>query len=148
MVAMAATWLSSTPTQAAFAAGRKTTVATFAFQEGTVPAAWSSIVTAKKCWNARGKLTLTNLSSDVTTVWAGTAIGYTTTAFTPFELGTSSGTLGTTWIADARAQGCLAWKLPLCFFVENWRVEVVFKAPAFIGPIVSPTMPPPSSSGS
>jgi len=139
VAAMAITWFSSTPAQAAFAAGCQTTVATFVFQEGTMPpGVVQHRLTAKKCWNARGKLTLTNLSSDATTLWAGTAIGYTTTAFTPFELGTSSGTLGTTWIADARAQGCIAWKLPLCGFVENWRVEVVFKAPAFIGPIVSP----------
>ena len=140
LAAMAFTGLSSTPAQAAFAAGCQTTVATFVFQEGTMPpGVVQHRLTAKKCWNASGKLTLTNLSSDVSTLWVGRAIGYTASAFTPFELGASSGTLGTKWIADGRAQGCLAWKTVLCGMVEDWRVDVIFTAPAFIGPIVSPS---------
>ena len=139
VAAMPLTWLSSTPAQAAFAAGCRTTVATFVFQEGTVPVGVvQHRLTAKKCWNAAGRLTLTNLSSDVSTLWAGTAIGYTSSAFTPFEVGSSSGTPSTSWVADGRAQGCIAWKTPLCGFVEDWRVNVIFSAPAFVGPILSP----------
>jgi len=91
-------------------------------------------ITAKMCWDAAGKLTFTSAGSDVSTLWAGTAIGYTSRAFTPFQLGASIGTLHDTWVADGRAQGCLGWKLPLCGFVENWRFDVKFFAPAFAGP--------------
>jgi hypothetical protein len=138
VAAMALTGLSSEPAQGAFAAGCQTTVATFVFQEGTAPiGVVQHRLTAKRCWNAAGRLTLTNLSSDVSTLWAGRAIGYTASAFTPFELGASSGTLGTKWLADGRAQGCLAWKTVLCGMFEVWRVDVIFTAAAFIGPIVS-----------
>ena len=142
MVAVLATvGLSPTHAQAAVKAGCRTTVATFTLTRGHVPVdLFEHRITARECWNSKGKLTSTSVGSDVNTLWVAKTFGLEASGSAPIKRSNTVGGTYNSWAVDGRARQCVSRKIvTICTpTILTWRFNVNFYGPAYKGTVVSP----------
>ncbi|MEU8569227.1 hypothetical protein AB0C51_12840 [Streptomyces pathocidini] len=126
--------VSLTSAAPASAAGCKTWSKTYYLSEAKVPMRLGEIIMRiQVCENKKGYITDSRAWTEDSTTAPATLLGWNIKFNGPYQTGKSS--VAVAWRATGRAQTCLAGKIPVCSYAENFAMEGSYYGSKFIGPV-------------
>ncbi|MEU2794858.1 hypothetical protein [Streptomyces sp. NPDC007100] len=85
------------------------------------------------CENKKGDITDSRAWSEESTTAPAKLLGWEIKFNTPYQSGKSKTVV--TWTATGKAQTCLAGKIPVCSYAEDFKVTGTYYSSSFIGPV-------------
>ncbi|WP_149827266.1 hypothetical protein [Streptomyces tailanensis] len=124
-------------TTPAAAAGCKTYSKTYYLSEAKVSTRIGQITTRVQiCENSKGKITSSRAWSENSTTAPAKLLGWNLDYNKPYQSSKSSKIVK--WAATGRAQTCLAGKIPVCSYAEDFKVTATYYSSRFVGPTPVP----------